>query len=305
MKNITVKTLVLSVAFALFGCSANSENTAETLTTSANRPIQEREILSFDHVAKDVARLNNQYGAENVLIVVDIDNTLLTSTVDLGSDTWYLWQRGKLDLKPSASQEVKCLFEDSIGLLYELVPMMPTEKSVPSYVKQWQAKGNTLFALTSRAPKYRAATERELARAGINLESSALAPRGQTAPVYREVVDREISYMKGVMMTSGLNKGEMLAYILEKTGREFDAFVFVDDSKKNIVNVFNQYKNNHTIDRNIYHYVNIEHERAQQHGSIITEAQAEKMTNDWRALNKTLNSLFPERKVTKGCLSVN
>jgi hypothetical protein len=169
----------------------------------------------------------------------------------------------------------------------------------------WQSEGNTVFALTSRAPKYRAATERELARRGIDFMSSALKPLGESVPVYRETLGRELSYMKGIMMTSGMNKGEMLSYILEKTGREFDALVFVDDSEKNIINMMEKYKDHHDIDRNIYHYTHIEEHREEQYGQVLTQEQASKMVQDWKTLNATLNQLFPQRNVQNKCLSVD
>ncbi|BDX07870.1 DUF2608 domain-containing protein [Planctobacterium marinum] len=289
------KALILTALFTIAGCSATAETPA--------LPFKQEKVLSYDPIVAEVNRLNAKYGVSNVLIVLDIDNTILTSSVDLGGDVWYQWQRGKLDIKPTDEQKVACLFEDSIGLLYELVPMTLTESNVVEIIKQWQTDGNTLFALTSRAPKYRAATERELYNKGINLEATALAPIGQPAPVYRETVGRELSYMKGVMMTSGMNKGDMLEYILQKTDRSFDAFVFVDDSKKNIVDLYEKYKDNKDIDANIFHYVHIEHQREETFGKIITEQQALKMDNDWKSLNETLNSLFPQRKLTEGCLS--
>ncbi|WP_426357394.1 DUF2608 domain-containing protein [Pseudocolwellia sp. HL-MZ19] len=297
MKVLSVKALALVAFMATSGCSIN--------ITLSDLPIMQKEITSFTTVVEDVNKLNAKYGSSNVLIVVDIDNTLLTSSVDLGGDIWYQWQRGKLDIKPSEDQQVACLFEDSIGLLYELSPMNLTENNLPSVIEQWQSNQNTILALTSRAPIYRAATERELIRNGMNLEVSALSPAGQDAPVYRETLERELSYMKGVMMTSGMNKGEMLDYILDKTGREFDAIVFVDDSGKNIVNVYEQFKNRSHIDRNIYHYVNIEKQREAEFGAVLTESQAIKMSNDWIELNNTLNTVFPQRDISAGCLSAN
>lgn len=286
---------VISLLIFMAGCVSTSP--------LSNRPITKHEVTSYDSIVADVDRLNATYGASNVLIVLDIDNTILTSSVDLGGDIWYQWQRGKLDIKPEENQKVQCLFEDSIGLLYELLPMDLTEENVPQIISQWQTSGNTLFALTSRAPKYRPATERELYNKGIDLELAALAPEGQPAPVYREMAERELSYMKGVMMTSGMNKGEMLDYILDKTDRSFDAIVFVDDSHHNIVNVYEKYKTRNHIDRNIYHYVHVEHQREQEFGTLLTEQQANAMAKDWEELNITLNKLFPDRAKSEGCLS--
>jgi len=266
-------------------------------------PIQSKETSTFTTVISDLVTINKKYGEANVLIVLDIDNTLLTSAVDIGGDIWYQWQHGDLEIKPSETQKVRCLYEDSIGLLYELGPMNLTEDRLPAVLSDWQSNGNTVMALTSRAPKYRSATERELINKGIDFNIAALAPLDEKTPVYREIKGRELSYMNGIMMTSGMNKGEMLSYILDKTNRSFDAIVFVDDSKKNIDNVYDKYLGRKDIDVTIYHYVKVVQDREAKYGSILTEEQAEKMTSDWIELNKTLNSIFPKRNLQQGCLS--
>ncbi|MFT4629377.1 MAG: hypothetical protein ACI8PV_000490 [Dinoroseobacter sp.] len=295
MKSLFQNIITITVLISLFGCS--------TVNNGASLPIKRTEVISFDPIVTEVASLNAKYGEKNTLIVLDIDNTLLTSTIDIGGDIWYQWQTNKLEVKPSEAQKVKCLFQDSIGLLYELAPMELTENSLPEKIQQWQSGGNSVFALTSRAPKYRAATERELSSKGIDFEASALSPKGDIAPIYREVLKRELSYMKGIMMTSGMNKGEMLSYILEKTARHFNAIVFVDDSEKNISNVYEEFKSRTDIDSNLFHYVKIENDRKSEFGSVLTASQAEKMAKDWAELNKVLNAIFPKRELTQGCLS--
>jgi hypothetical protein len=296
-------TVLRNISICIFSLISISGCT--TSVNSVDLPIQKKEISTFNTVISDVVRINEKYGPANVLIVLDIDNTLLTSSVDIGGDIWYQWQRGNLEVKPSEAQKVKCLFEDSIGLLYELGTMNLTEEMLPTVLSDWQSAGNTLMALTSRAPKYRAATERELHNKGFDFNITALAPVGKKTPVYREMADRELSYMNGIMMTSGMNKGEMLSYLLEKTNRNFAAIVFVDDSKKNIDNVYNKYVGRKDIDVKLYHYLKVERDREAKYGSILTEEKAEKMASDWNNLNQTLNSIFPKRNRQRGCLSTN
>ena len=43
---------------------------------------------------------------------------------------------------------------------------------------------------------------------------------------------RPVSYMNGVFMTAGLNKGIMLKTLLNKTNKKFKAIIFADDHKK-------------------------------------------------------------------------
>lgn len=270
-----------------------------------NKPVHNpkihHEVYSFKTVAKEVERLTQLYSKDEVLIVVDIDNTLLTSDIDLGGDIWYQWQRGKLEVKPTQEQKVECLFEDSIGLLYELGPMKLTENLVPQMITDWKSQGHTVFALTSRSPKYRAATERELNRHGINFIDSALRPKNSSIPVYSGTLDRAFSYIRGIMMTTGMNKGEMLQYILNRTNRHFKAIVFVDDSKKNIDNLFQAYQQT-DVDMHLFSFTRIEDNRIKNQGSVLTQEQANKMSQQWDKINSTLDQIFPARDLKGTCL---
>ena len=288
-----LRAVFFALVLAATGCSSTPSNVDSEVTVA--------EASTFDEIAPVVANLNSQYGAENVLIVADIDNTLLTSATDLGGDIWYQWQRGKLAVKPTPEQQVSCLFEDTISLLYELAPMNLTEPQVPALLNNWQEAGNTLLLLTSRAPKNRAATERELLRHGIDVSQAALTPVDNTNPVYREKLEREMSYSRGLMMTTGMNKGTMLEWILNATERQFDAIVFVDDSHTNIENMDNAWQQ-HNTDMRIFHYTHVEAERKKLQGQVLTEVQAERMANDYAKLIATLNSIFPARQNDGQCL---
>ena len=288
-----LRAVFFALVLAATGCSSTTSTIDSEVTVA--------EASTFDEIAPVVANLNSQYGAENVLIVADIDNTLLTSATDLGGDIWYQWQRGKLAVKPTPEQQVSCLFEDTISLLYELAPMNLTEPQVPALLDNWQKAGNTLLLLTSRAPKNRAATERELLRHGIDVSQAALTPVDNANPVYREKLEREMSYSRGLMMTTGMNKGTMLEWILNATERQFDAIVFVDDSHTNIENMDNAWQQ-HNTDMRIFHYTHVEAERKKLQGQVLTEVQAERMANDYAKLIATLNSIFPARQNDGQCL---
>ncbi|MFK5880275.1 MAG: DUF2608 domain-containing protein [Flavobacteriaceae bacterium] len=284
---VLVLTIALNFAFI------NSNKGDVKIVTTTN----------FQKVDSLINTLINQNDPSNILIVLDIDNTILTSSTDLGGDIWYQWQRGRLNIKPTDTQKVNCLFEDSIGLLYELGTTKLTDSIIPSLINNWQEKGITVFALTSRSPKYRAATERELSRTGIDFTKTALRPEGENLPNYRYYLKNEMSYMQGIMMTSGMNKGEMLQHILQKTNQDFESIIFVDDSEKNVYNMKQQYKNS-GVDITIFHYTKVIEDRKTDNGGVIlTEEQAEKMDKDWKKLNATLKAIFPNRYVDDKCLN--
>lgn len=271
---------------------------------SANS-VKDTSITEFIEVVKIVNQKIKLFGESEILIVLDIDNTLLTSHVDLGGDVWYQWQTGKLDLKPTKEQKVgKCLYKDAIGLLYELGTMDLTDTLIPEYIHSWQDTGITVFALTSRSPRDRTATERELKKKEIDFSKTALKAYGECVPIYRYNMQKDMSYMNGIMMTTGMDKGKMLAHILEKTGRSFEAIVFVDDSKKNVDAVKRKFYNAIAIDFTIFHYEKIIEDRKRANGGVIlTKEQAGKMAEDWKELNKILNMIFPGRNINGECVS--
>ena len=294
LSNTALRSLFFALVLAASGCSGTpSTIDSEVIVAEAD---------TFDVIAPVVAKLNSQYGAENVLIVADIDNTLLTSATDRGGDIWYQWQRGKLDVKPTPEQQVSCLFEDTISLLYELAPMKLTEPQVPVLLNNWQEAGNTLLLLTSRAPKNRPATERELLRHGIDISQAALTPVDNANPVYRQKLEREMSYSRGLMMTTGMNKGTMLKWLLNTTERQFNAIVFVDDSHTNIENMDNAWQQ-HNTDMRIFHYTHVEAERIKLQEQVLTEVQAERMASDYARLMATINTVFPDRSNNGQCLN--
>ncbi|MEZ5069933.1 MAG: DUF2608 domain-containing protein [Bacteroidales bacterium] len=228
------------------------------------------------------------HGADRVLVVLDIDNTLLTSATDLGGDIWYQWQRGELDLKPTEDQKIKeCFYEDAIGLLYELGTMTLTDERIPGYIREWQAGGLTVFALTSRSPLYRTPTEQELLKQGIDFRPSALRSIEGNRLVLTYDLERPLSYANGILMTTGMNKGDMLHHILGRAGRSFPSIVFVDDSEKNVRNMVSAWEGTPGCDLHVFHYEKVVRDRMERNGGrVLTPAEAETMARDWALLQK-------------------
>src|SRR5688572_5257239 len=66
----------------------------------------------FQNVAAAVTRYADAVGSERVLLVLDIDNTLLAMNQDLGSDQWFEWQRFLLEHQPRSNDLVVDSFEE-------------------------------------------------------------------------------------------------------------------------------------------------------------------------------------------------
>lgn len=259
------------------------------------------ELDSYEPISKIINDKDMRYQPENVLLVFDIDNTVLTSTHSIGGDIWYQWQTDKLALKPDASEKVPCLYEDVIALLYNIGTMNLTEPNLASNIKGWQEKHNVL-ALTSRAPDTRYATERELKRNGVNFNVSPLKPTDSSSmPLYEGRLKRSYLYANGIMLSSGQDKGVILDFMLDKTQRKFDAIVFIDDGianinamKKMLTN--EKYKNTDSV---LVHYTKVESDLIKQQGVVLTSEQSRRMNQQWSELSDTLNAVFPARE--KSC----
>ena len=222
-----------------------------------------RETEEFADVVRRVEQYADRFGADEVLLVIDIDNTLLAMKEEIGSDQWFEWQNHLLENEPDSPDLVADSFPGLLsvqGLLFALGEMRPPQEDQPEMIKKVQAMGVKTLVLTSRGDEFRVPTERELESAGYDFATSALEvsdPReGTYAPydledpqqvgisphearLYGLAEDpRPVSYENGVFMTSGQHKGVMLLTLLHRSPFKPRAVVFVDDHGRHVARVF-------------------------------------------------------------------
>ncbi|EGF91612.1 hypothetical protein ABI_30290 [Asticcacaulis biprosthecium C19] len=207
--------------------------------------------LSVTDLAQPVqAALKAKSRGRNVIVVFDIDNTLLTMPQDLGGDTWFNWQRS-LDDNDAAFDAL--LRNNSLFL--QASAMQPTQADAAALVKQLQTAGIPVYALSARGSYLRGSTETALKASGIDLTK---APEcGPPLCIRRgDLRDKEIRYAArwvglklpagtyreitvsdGVMLVSGQDKGVMLNLLLRSLPARYSDVYFVDDTFHNIENV--------------------------------------------------------------------
>jgi len=225
------------------------------LSFMANTQAASNTITSMDSFEKDIDAYVKENPNDKILVVFDIDDTLLESAEFFGGDAWYNWSRGKPmsdengnEIRIEEHDKMQCLFS-KLGVMFDLARHHPTEKGISDIVARLQ-KSHDVMALTSRSPDYRGGTERELAAAKIDFSSSHLLPETH-GRAYKFAAggssERKVSYVNGIVMSSGLNKGVILDDLLKNrldAAREYDAIFFVDDGLNNVDNM-----NNHWADR--------------------------------------------------------
>jgi len=216
----------------------------------------------FADAAAAVDRYIDKFGAEHVLLALDIDNTVMSMDGDLGSDHWFEWQNYLLVNEPDSPYLVAKNFDgllEAQAILYNRRHMHPTQDNEPDLIARLQKRGIATILLTSRGPDFRGPTERELKRCGYDIAATALSvsgvPKGkylaydpahpeksgltrEEITKYKLAQPKEVTYANGIFMTAGQHKGIMLLTLLKKAERDIKAIVYVDDNVKHVGNVF-------------------------------------------------------------------
>ncbi len=242
---------------------------------------QERTAFGFEQVQAEAMRLAElNGGSQNVLLVFDIDNTLLAMNQDLGSDQWFDWQKS---LPADDPWNVKNLLGEDLldvqGFLYSVGSMRATDPlNQPRIVRELQHAGFSTLLLTSRGPEFRDATRRELLANGYDFRASTIAPRegypdsylpyqldkpAESGITKREAEQwlgdtkpRRVSYREGVYMTAGQHKGAMLRMLLHRTGNagKFSHLIFVDDNARHTASVRSAFAPTNNATAVTFHY---------------------------------------------------
>lgn len=281
---------------------------AMILVTTA-RASDMQETNDFGVVQKKAMELGKEHGPENVLLVFDIDNTLLAANQPLGSDQWFDWQEDLLDEEPDPMRMADDLggLLRAQGILFALGRMHPPQEKQPGIVKELQARGFRTLLLTSRGPANRDATMRQLKECGYSVADSAprladgfcgvrlpyslkdVGAAGLSAEEAERLhlgVPREVSYDQGVFMTAGQNKGAMLRILMAHCPRHFSAVIFVDDKSKHTERVFSALAGR-GIDVFTYRYSAEDDEV-----KAFSEEQKQNADRQWKRLAGTLEEIL-------------
>ena len=230
-KNIIFRQIPLLFVLFLSACTVNVQIEDSTQKIKS----QNKETADLAQVTADTLNLIDKLGKDKVLVVFDIDNTLLAMEQDLGADQWYEWQKHLANNDQCNPQNVGNRFAVQ-GALYFASAMRKTQVNGAEQVRAIQDTGVTVMSLTSRGPEFQLQTFRELRRNGFSFSHSAIGPVGGYDDPFVPVENGRMSlYQDGVFLTAGQHKGQMLYALLEKTGTAMPAVIIMaDDKQKNL-----------------------------------------------------------------------
>ena len=240
MKTLEARALLFTVLAMASGC-------ASTPPVVVQQP-----AASYAELGDTLAALP----AGKSLLVLDLDNTVLTMDDPLGGVAWYDWQQL---LEQTGEREPGEIDNELAvqGILYATRDMSLTEQGLDARIASLKDAGVDVIALTARGPAFRDATLEQLARNGVefslspecgpplcnrrgtidaaHVEAAAEAAFGRQALVEHAFKSgRPLSMSQGVAMVAGQNKGIVLALLLRSWSKSYDSIVFVDDAAKNV-----------------------------------------------------------------------
>ncbi|WNM63132.1 DUF2608 domain-containing protein [Candidatus Nitrospira neomarina] len=280
-------------------------------------------IETFEEVEKKTSELIAKYGPTNVLVVCDLDNTLLAMNQDLGSVQWYDWQKTFASDHPDRVMLKDMNLLEIQWLLYSNSGMHPPEQALPEILGKLQNKNVTTLILTSRSPPVRDATRRELVKNGYLLARTALnipqenknlesycpfeppsepkedqpctftdhhQGKYQLTPQEINYIQtkgvRPVSYAQGVYMTAGQHKGAMLKTILTKSKKNFKGIIFVDDTNQHVENVYDSFKE---TDIEIVSYL---YTQEAEKVKFFEQGDKHNAKTSWKLFRETSNAIF-------------
>ena len=253
----------------------------------ANQRISTASVQDFSDFA---FKKKSDIPAARILLVYDFDNTLMAMNQDLGSDQWFRWQT-KLILekkfKDAVAHSPAELFEVATKI-YALGRMHMVEKGTATVVRSLQSAGFKNLVLTKRGSSLRADIDSELEVTGMNFKEGALGPEGGYPGAFQFAeTSRSVSYMDGILMGGGQNKGKLLRELLKKTKSEIQLVVFLDDTLSNIEDMEKEFSKDGP-EMITFFYT---HEEPRVQSFERDQSQAKKA---WKQLAPVLKSVFPE-----------
>lgn len=262
-------------ALLLVGCSSQQVVSSKPGATQTSDVVTTRDLV-------DVLKVLSEPYNGRTLLVLDIDDTLLTSPTFFGSDTWYEWQK---TLSPQSPGYVPCKF-DVVAMNFEAGTQVPTQADAVAAIN---AIPLDKILVTSRSPIYRGGTIRELKKAGYELPASLQPGLAGAIYEYRPDPNRPgttISYHEGVLMVAGQNKGLALVDLMQHMQIAYDRVVLVDDGERNIDEM-----------RDAMAAAGIEYRgvRYNRIDKSVDAAREQQGIEGWKAWQQLLATTYPER----------
>jgi hypothetical protein len=208
-----------------------------------------------DHrmVLANVQRLVDRYGADQVLVTYDYDDTIAASQEYLASEVWFNDEASRLRRGESHLDGVTT-YDELIqlqNLIFHHFPPRLVQPELPAIVRQIQQMGVHVLVVTSRNYAFFDGLRSDLERFGLNFAGAAIGPAGgyeapyplrdpktglvaglsqeETDRYLKPTADNDVLFRDGIYLTGGKHKGAALRGLLARTGSHPQALLSIDD----------------------------------------------------------------------------
>ena len=173
-----------------------------------------------------------KYLEKDMLVIFDIDNTLIEPVQEVGSDQWFKSRIDKYEFQNySSSVALELALKEWRAVQY-LTNVKVLQKGTAEMVADLQSKGIPAMGLTTRGMEMCVRAIEQLESVKIDL--SKTAPSKQEAYFFNE---RGVFFTEGVLFTQNTHKGEALRKYLASIDYRPSSILFINDKLSDIKSV--------------------------------------------------------------------
>lgn len=167
--------------------------------------------------------------SDKVLVVCDIDNTLLKSKGHFGGVAWGEYWIGQLTNQGLVTEEILKLESHIWRSVQHCIQVELIDPKTAEVLNEIKKRNSLVMALTARSPAEANFTHGQLESNGLNFAENHLPSQ------ILNVGDREALYEKGILFATMLNKkSKVLFTFLDHHGIDPECIVFIDDKAHHV-----------------------------------------------------------------------
>lgn len=215
------------------------------------------ECLSISAILQDLPA-----DLSRVLIVFDVDNTLIKPQGWIGGSGWF---EHLLHEKVSAGMAHQEAYSFIVQLCVQLQPYLTwvlVEPETVNIVHQLQRAGASVIAMTGRSAEQAELTHIQLKELGLSFAESCPSVI---------LVDSWYALHEGVIFSSFYEKGKVLTDFLSKMGAPITAVICVDDMLRNVQSIEREL----TKQRPDLSYIGVRYAHLDAHMATFNPAEAD------------------------------
>jgi FMN phosphatase YigB (HAD superfamily) len=162
------------------------------------------------------------YVGKETWVLIDVDNTLIESSVHLGSAQWRSHIRKKVQDAGYNALECEAILDRFWLFVQPFIPVRLVDPKAPVFIQNIQMAKIPVLALTAREPIELAHTQKQLDSVGVNLINDF--PESFSLPSAYPG-----SYERGVIYCGENAKEEALVAFFQEAGLTPKKVIFIDD----------------------------------------------------------------------------